>query len=249
MAKKTGLIFRGVMSMQEILGKIRRAVQDFEMIQEGDVIAVGVSGGKDSITLLYGLHLLKRFYPIKFEVMGLMLSLGFENFDPTPIKNFCEEKGIPFFVKHTEIKKIVFDYRKEKNPCSLCANLRRGALNDFAKEKGCNKVALAHHYDDLIVTFMMNLFYNGRLHTFEPVTFLDRSRITLIRPLIYVREKEVRSAVKKNNLPVVENPCPMAGNTTRHSIENLIRNLEKEIPELDKRIFTAIKKDVFQLKN
>jgi tRNA(Ile)-lysidine synthase TilS/MesJ len=249
MAKKGGLIFRGVMSMQKILGKIRRAVQDFEMIQEGDAIAVGVSGGKDSITLLYGLHLLKRFYPIKFEVMGLMLSLGFENFDPTPIKNFCEEKGIPFFIKYTEIKKIVFDYRKEKNPCSLCANLRRGALNDFAKEKGCNKVALAHHYDDLITTFMMNLFYNGRLHTFEPVTFLDRSQITLIRPLIYVREKEVRSAVRRNNLPVVENPCPMAGNTTRHSIENLIRNLEKEIPELDKRIFTAIKKDVFQLKN
>ncbi|MFV9567744.1 ATP-binding protein [Thermoanaerobacter mathranii] len=231
--------------MQKILGRIRRAVQDFNMIEEGDIIAVGVSGGKDSVTLLYGLHLLKNFYPKKFEVMGLMLTLGYDNFDPKPVENFCREKEIPFFIKETEIKKIVFDYRKEENPCSLCANLRRGALNNFAKEKGCNKVALAHHYDDLIDTFIMNLFYNGRLHTFEPVSFLDRSKITVIRPMIYVKEKDIRSEVKKNNLPVVKNPCPVEGHTTRHYIRSLIIDLKKEIPEIDKRIFTAIKKDIF----
>jgi len=157
----------------------------------------------------------------------------------------AKAKGIPFFIKETDIKKIVFDYRKEENPCSLCANLRRGALNNFAKEKGCNKVALAHHYDDLIDTFIMNLFYNGRLHTFEPVSFLDRSKITVIRPMIYVKEKDIRSEVKKSNLPVVKNPCPVEGHTKRHYIRNLLIDLKKEIPEIDKRIFTAIKKDVF----
>jgi len=233
--------------MQKILGKLRRAVQDFDMIQDGDYIAVGVSGGKDSIALLYGMHLLKKFYPIKFDVVGLMLTLGYENFNTTEIEKFCREKEISFFIKETDIKKIVFDYRKEDNPCSLCANLRRGALNNFAIEKGCNKVALGHHYNDLIETLIMNMFYNGRLHTFEPVSYLDRSKITVLRPFIYVKEKDIKSEVKKNNLPIVINPCPVEGNTKRHYIKKLINDLKFNVPDIDKHIFSAIKKDIFNM--
>lgn len=235
--------------MQKILGKLRRAIQDFNMIQEGDVIGVGVSGGKDSITLLYGLSLLKKFYPVKFDVIGLMITMGYDDFKIDETVKFCSNNNIPFFIKGTDIKKIVFDYRQEKNPCSLCANMRRGALNNFALEKGCNKVALAHHYNDLIETLIMSLFYNGRLSTFEPVTYLERTGLSVIRPLIYIKEKEIKIAVRKNCLPVVKNPCPVDGYTTRQYVKDLLINLKKTIPDIDKHIFTAIKKDVFHYKD
>lgn len=225
--------------MQRLVGKIRKAVQDYNMIEEGDIIAVGVSGGKDSITLLYALSLLQKYYPIRFKVMGLTLTMGYEGMDFEKTMEFCQKNDIEYHIKQTQIAKIVFDVRKEKNPCSLCANLRRGALNNFALEMGCNKVALAHHYDDLIETFLLSVFYEGRISTFLPVTKLDRTGLTVMRPMIYVREREIKGVVKRHNLPVVFNPCPANGNTKRQYIKDLIKDLAKQIPDLEKHIFSC----------
>lgn len=226
--------------MKKIISLTRRAIEDYDMIQEGDKIAVGVSGGKDSLVLLRALAELSRYYPKKFEVMGITLDMGY-NADYSEIQKMCDELGVEYKVKHTNFKEIIFDIRKENNPCSLCAKMRRGALNDTALENGCKKVALGHHNDDVLETFFLSLIYEGRISCFSPDTFLDRTGVTQIRPMIYVRERDIRGAVRNHNIPVVTNPCPANGVTKRQYMKDLIRQIEKETtPGLRKRLFHAI---------
>lgn len=234
--------------MKQILGAMRKAVNDFDMIQDGDKIVVGISGGKDSMTLLYALKLFQRFSPAKFDLYAVTLSMGFENFDVTPIQDFCNKIDVPYKVVHTEIAKIVFDIRKESNPCALCAKMRRGALHDTVKELGFNKIALGHHADDAIETMFLSMLYEGRITTFKPVTYLDRKGIYNIRPLVYVREKQVISAIEKHSIPVVKSPCPMDKNTKREEVKQLLNQIYKTIPEGRDRLLTAINnKDNFGL--
>ncbi|ALX09857.1 PP-loop family protein [Acetivibrio thermocellus AD2] len=212
------------------------------MIQDGDRIAVGVSGGKDSLTLLVALRQLKNFLPVKFELKAITLTMGIGEVDLSPVRELCERIDVSYTVEETLIGKIVFEERKEKNPCSLCANLRRGALHNTAKRLGCNKVALAHHMDDVIETFLLSLFYEGRIHTFSPVTYLDRKGLYLIRPLIYTEEKLVKQFVKANNIITVANPCPANGYTKRQYIKDLLAELRKENRQIKSNIFGAIKR-------
>ena len=228
--------------MKSILSYVRRAVEDYNMIEEGDRIAVGVSGGKDSLTLLMALKGLQRFYPKKFELEAITLDMGFEGFDPSGIQKMCDELEVNYTVKSTGIGKIIFDVRKETNPCSLCAKLRRGALHNTALEQGCNKVALGHHNDDVIETFFLCLFFEGRINCFSPVTYLDRKNITLIRPMIYMPEKMTKKAVEKFHLPVAFNPCPANGETKRQYIKELLGDLDRENRGLKGKIFGAIQR-------
>ena len=228
------------MKLQQLLSYTRKAVDDYQMIEEGDHIAVGISGGKDSLTLLYALHGLKRFYPKKFKLSAITVNLGYEKFDTEPLRALCEELEVPYTVVDTEIAHILFEERKESNPCSLCAKMRKGALNDAVKEMGCNKVAYAHHKDDVVETMIMSLIYEGRFHTFSPVTYLDRTEITVIRPLIYMTEADVIGFVNKNNVPVVKSPCPADGYTKREYVKELLRDINKETPGVKSRMFTAI---------
>ena len=228
------------MTLQQILSPIRKAVDDYHMIDDGDTIAVGISGGKDSLTLLNGLHALMRFYPHPFQIHAVTVDLGFDNLDLSKIKGLCEHMDIPYTVVSTEIASIVFEKRKESNPCSLCAKMRKGALNQAIKELGCNKVAYAHHKDDVVETMLMSLIYEGRFHTFSPVTYLDRMNLTVIRPLIYMNEADVIGYVNKNRIPVVKSPCPADGYTRREYIKNLLRSLNRENPGVKDRMFTAI---------
>lgn len=226
--------------MRKTLSYIRKAVDDYNMINEGDHITVGVSGGKDSLTLLAGLNALKRFYPMKFTLSAVSIDMGFENMDFSPIQKLCDELEVPYHIKKTDIREIIFDIRKEKNPCSLCANMRRGALNETAKEIGSDKVALGHHYDDVVETFWMNQIFEGRLGCFSPVTYLDRKQVTVIRPMIYMPEAYVKGFVKQENLPVVKSCCEADGNTMREEVKQLLRDMEKQYPGLKKRLFTAL---------
>lgn len=227
--------------MKRIVSYVRKAVEDYDMIQDGDRVAVGVSGGKDSLILLAALANLSRFYPKKFEVLALTLDMGY-NCDYTPIKEFCKKYGVEHIVKNTNIKEVIFDYRKELNPCSLCAKMRRGALNDFAIEQGCRTVALGHHNDDVLETFLLSLLYEGRINCFSPVTYLDRTDIYQIRPLIYTKEGDIKGAAKRNNVPVLKNPCPADGVTKRQEIKDILSSLDKTVnPGMKKRLFTAIK--------
>lgn len=226
---------------------MRKAIQDYNMIREGDRIAVGVSGGKDSLTLLCGLKRLQSFYPEKFELEAITLTLGFDDVaDIEPITRFCESIGVRHTVVSTLIGKIVFDMRNEKNPCSLCANMRRGALHNEAKHLQCNKVALGHHRDDVIETLLLSLYYEGRINTFSPVTYLDRKDLYLIRPMIYMEEKEIRSFVKQFGLPVVNNCCPANGNTKRQYVKDLLDKLAKENRSIKDNIFGAVKRSKIQ---
>ena len=226
--------------LKRLLSFVRRAVDDYSMINDGDVIGVGVSGGKDSLALLETLATMRRFYPKKYEIKAITIDMGFESADFSPIKNFCDKIDVEFKTVKTEISKIVFDVRKESNPCSLCAKMRRGALHLAAKELGCNKVALGHHFDDAVETFIMNLFFEGRIGCFSPVTYLSNRDITLIRPLIYAEERDVRYFANKRNLPVYKNPCPEDRNTERENIKLLLANIEKGNKGLRHRIFHAI---------
>lgn len=226
--------------MRKILSVLRRAIEDYEMIEAGDKIAVGLSGGKDSLVLLYAMSELRRFYPLPFELCAITLDLGYAEFDTTPLKEFCEKINVPFILVKTQIAEIVFDVRKEENPCSLCANMRRGALNNAAKDAGCNKVLLGHHFDDVIETFMLSLVYEGRLSCFSPVTYLDRADLTIMRPLVYTPEYEIRSVAKKYNLPICKNPCKADGNTKREDIKRLIESLRAENKDIKEKIFGAI---------
>jgi tRNA 2-thiocytidine biosynthesis protein TtcA len=229
-------------AIKRILGQTRKAIQDFGMIQEGDRIAVGVSGGKDSLTLLIALRRLMDFYPIKYELKAVTISMGIGDPDFSPVGRLCGEIGVEYIIEDTYIGKIVFEDKQEDNPCSLCANLRRGALNNTAVRLGCNKVALAHNRDDVIETLLLSTFYEGRIHSFSPVTYLDRKGITVIRPLIYVEEKKIKATVKDQHLQIVHNPCPANGHTKRQFIKELLMDLTADNREIKNNIFGAIKR-------
>lgn len=229
------------MRLQQVLSYVRRAADDYHMIQEGDRIAVGISGGKDSLTLLYALHGLQRFYPQHFELHAVTVDLGFQNLDLSKIESICrDELQIPYTIVKTDIADVIFEQRKEANPCSLCAKMRKGALNDAIKKEGCNKVAYAHHKDDVVETMLMSLIFEGRFHTFSPVTYLDRTGITVIRPLLYMNEADVIGFVNKNQVPVVKSLCPADGHTKREYVKQLLRQLNLENPGVKERMFTAI---------
>lgn len=228
------------MKLQQVLSYVRKAVDDYHMIDEGDKIAVGISGGKDSLTLLYALNSLKRFYPKKFELCAVTVDLGFDNLNLEKIESLCEELNVKYTIVKTDIAQIIFQERKETNPCSLCAKMRKGALNEAIKAEGCNKIAYAHHKDDVVETMLMSLIFEGRFHTFSPVTYLDRMDLTVIRPLMYMNEADVIGFVHKYNVPVVKSPCPADGHTKREYVKMLLRQLNLENPGVKERMFTAI---------
>lgn len=227
--------------MQKILSLVRRAVDDFGMLGDGDKVAVGVSGGKDSLLTLWALAELRRFYPNAFQVEAITLDMG-SGQDFSTVKSFCASLDVPYTIVPTQIFEVVFEIRKETHPCSLCAKMRRGALHEAAVSRGIHKVALGHHFDDAVETFMLSLFYEGRVSCFRPVTYLDRKDITLLRPLLYVEESQVRKATRALNLPVVENPCPANGFTKRQEVKELLITLEKTYPDLRNKIFGAMKR-------
>ncbi len=226
--------------VKRLLSFVRRAVDDYDMISEGDKIAVGVSGGKDSLALLCALARLRLFYPKKFDVVAITVDMGFEGGDFSPIQDFCKTLGVEYVIERTEIAKIIFDVRKESNPCSLCAKMRRGSLHAAAVNAGCNKVALGHHYDDAVETFMMNLFFEGRIGCFSPKSYLSNRKITLIRPLIYAQEKDVRYFARRQELPVLQSLCPEDHATERENMKKLLHELERENEGLRHRIFHAM---------
>lgn len=230
--------------MQRILGFMRKAIEEFNLIEDGDRVAVGVSGGKDSIILLKGLCLLKRFIGIDYEVVAITLDpqFGGKQGDYTKVQELCDEHGIKYILKRTQIGEIVFDIRKEAHPCSLCAKMRRGALHDAAVEAGCNKVALGHHYDDAIETFVMNLFIEGRIGCFSPKSYLSRKNITLIRPLIFAQEKDVKSAVNRLNIPIVKSICPADGVTKRQETKEFLAERERNDHGFKDRLFGAMRR-------
>lgn len=228
------------MQLQRLLSYTRKAVDEYDMIQENDHIAVGISGGKDSLTLLYALHGLKRFYPKKFKLSAITVDLGFEDFDLSPILSLCKELDIPYRIVRSDIYNILFHVRKENNPCSLCAKMRKGALNQAVKEMGCNKVAYAHHKDDIIETMLLSLIFEGRFHSFSPRTYLDRMDLTVIRPLMFVDEMDVIGFKNKYALPVVKSKCPVDGHTKRQYAKELLRSLNEENPGVRERMFHAI---------
>ncbi len=230
--------------MQQILSYMRKAIEDYHMIEEGDKIAVALSGGKDSISMLMGFKNLQLFYPKHFDIIAVSINPGFEFFDKTFLKNLCDKLEIPLFIEDTNIKEIVFDIRKEKNPCSLCANFRRGALNSVAIREGCNKIALGHNEDDVLETFLLNLLYTGTINTFSPVSYMDRSNITLIRPLIYAPEKYIKKFVRKNNIEVMDKSCPMDGFSKREDMKNMIKELQIDIPHIRANLYGAIKRNI-----
>jgi tRNA 2-thiocytidine biosynthesis protein TtcA len=217
---------------KRLLTPIKKTILQYKMIEEGDRVAIGLSGGKDSSTLLYILSILREELPFHFELIPISLSLGFEDFDIFPLKQFVKELGHELYIKETNISQIVFEYKKEKNPCSLCANLRRGILFEYAASLKCNKLAYGHHLDDGIETFFMNLFYGGKLGVFKPTTYMDRANITLIRPMIAIEEKTIINFVKAKNIPVIHNPCPADKNTKREEIKALVKKLSTEYPDL-----------------
>lgn len=228
------------MKLQQLLSYVRRAVDDYHMIQEGDKIAVGISGGKDSLSLLYALAHLRIFYPNHFELIAITVDLGWGNFDLEEIKVLCDKLDVEFVVVHTDIAKIVFDQRKETNPCSLCAKMRKGALNEKIKELGCNKVAYGHHKDDVVETLLLSLIFEGRIHSFSPVTYLDRMDLTVIRPLLYVDEADIIGFKNKMSLPVAKSPCPMDGYSKREYAKDLVKQLNHDHSGARDRMFRAI---------
>ena len=228
------------MKLQQLLSYTRKAVDEYNMINTGDHIAVGISGGKDSLTLLYALHGLKRFYPNKFDLSAITIDLGYEKCDFTPVQELCRELEVPYKIVKTDIAKILFEDRKETNPCSLCAKMRKGALNEAVKEMGCNKVAYAHHKDDIIETMLLSLIFEGRFHSFSPKTYLDRTDLTVIRPMMFVDEADVIKFKDKYNLPVVTSRCPVDGLTKRQYAKDLVRELESAHAGARNRMFTAI---------
>jgi tRNA(Ile)-lysidine synthase TilS/MesJ len=230
--------------MQKLLGYMRRAVTEYDMLADGDTIAVGVSGGKDSLCLLYGLHLLKRFIGFDYKLIAITADMRF-NGQPTDfsgVSEFCEGLGIEYIIVPTDIAQVVFDIRKEPNPCSLCAKMRRGVLHETAKSAGCNKIALGHSFNDAIETFVMNLFMEGRLGCFSPVSYLSRRDLTLIRPLVFAPEKEIRRAARANELPIVKSPCPEDGHTKRQEIKEFLASRERVDKGFTERLFGAMRK-------
>ena len=227
--------------MQHLMGMVRRCVDDYQMIEAGDKIAVGVSGGKDSLALLALMAGLQKYYPKPFSLAAITIDMGM-GMDFGPVEEFCKSLQVPFTCVRTEIGPLIFDVRKEKNPCSMCAKMRRGALNDALKQLGFNKIALGHHYDDAVETFLLSLFYEGRLSCFQPVTYLSRMDVTQIRPMLYIGEKAVESFTRRQNLPVVENRCPADKSTKRQEVKDLLAVLQKQYPDLKTKIFGAMQR-------
>ena len=230
------------MKLQQVLSYVRKAVDDYHMIETGDKIAIGISGGKDSLTLLYALHGLKRFYPKSFDIHAVTVDLGFDNLNLDKIKELCKELDVDYTIVQTDIAKIIFEERQESNPCSLCAKMRKGALNDAIKACGCNKVAYAHHKDDVVETMLMSLIFEGRFHTFSPVTYLDRMDLTVIRPLMYMNEADVIGFIRKYNVPVVKSPCPADGHTSREATKQFLAERDKLDKGFSDRIFGAMRR-------
>lgn len=228
------------MKLQRLMSLTRKAIDDYQMIENGDKIAVGISGGKDSLALLYALAGLRRFYPKKFTLEAITVDLGFPGFDLSKITELCETLEVPYTVVKTDIGEVIFQSREETNPCSLCAKMRKGAFNEEAKRLGCNKSAYAHHKDDVIETMLMSLIYEGRYYTFAPVTYLDRMDITLIRPLIYVKEADIVGFKNLYDLPIQKNPCPADGYTKREYAKDLIKQINEDSPGVAERLFHAI---------
>lgn len=228
--------------MQRMMGLVRRCADDYQMISPNDKIAVGVSGGKDSLTLLALLAAMREYYPKPFELTAITIDMGLEGMDFSPVAEFCKTLNVPFQIVKTEIGPIIFDYRKEKNPCSMCAKMRRGALNNALTDLGFQKIALGHHYDDAVETFLMSLLFEGRLSCFQPVTYLDRTGVTQIRPMLYLTEGMVQNFAAEHHLPVVHNNCPADKHTKREEIKQLIVTLSKDYPDLKDRIFGAMQR-------
>jgi len=226
------------------LTRVKKAIIDYNMIESGDKIAVGVSGGKDSSTLLFILDLLRKYSPWKFDIVAVNVDLGWE-IDLGPVADFCRERDIPFEIVKSDIARVVFDIRKEPNPCSLCSRMRRGALDSAAVELGCNKVALAHHADDMMETLLLNLIFTGRFETFLPKTYMSRKNVTVIRPLIYLSERTIKSIARSQNLPVIESPCPATGKTKREDMGKLLDHMEQIFPKARENILAAIKRRNF----
>lgn len=228
--------------MQKLLSMARRAIQDYDMIQDGDKIAVGVSGGKDSITLLAMLHAYSRFSTQKFELLAINIDLGFADTNQDEVqalRDYCASIGVELIIKNTDIAQIIFEDRKEKSPCSLCSKMRRGTLNTIAIENGCNKLALGHHADDVLETMLMSLIFEGRFSTFAPISYMDRSGMTLIRPFIYTEEKVLSYTAKKYNLPIVHNPCPSDKHTSRQDMKEMVKQLDSKY-HAKQKMLTAI---------
>lgn len=234
--------------MKKILSAMRKGIQDYKMIEEGDRIAVGVSGGKDSLTLLCALAALRKFSEVNFEVKAVTLDMGFKGTDFSGIQSLCDELGIEYIIKKSDIAEILFEVRKEKNPCSLCAKMRRGAINDLARFNGCNKVALGHHYEDVLETFFLSLFFEGRINCFSPVTYLSRTDMYVIRPMIYVAEGDIKGYARRNNIPVVHNPCPMDGKSQRSVMKDFINMKQADDKAFKKKIMHAIQTGIEQWK-
>ena len=229
--------------MKKVLGCIRRACEDFHLIENGDIVAVGVSGGKDSLLLLYALSLYRKFAPQRFEVKGLTLTMGLEPFDTSKVAALCEKLGVEYIVRPTEIGRIIFEERHEKNPCSLCAKMRRGALNDLAKECGCNKVALGHHRDDALETLLLCLLHEGRIHTFHPKSYLSKADLTVIRPMVYLPEKHIIHVAREMQLPIIPSPCPANGATEREEMKYLLDSLCKLYPNAREMMLSALQNE------
>ncbi len=233
--------------MKKTLGCVRKADHDFRMIDRGDRIAVGVSGGKDSLLLLHALSLYRKFSHKVFSLTAVTVTMGLEPFDLDPVRKLCDGLEIPYIVRETEIGKIIFDYRKEKNPCALCSKMRRAVLANTCVELGCNKLALGHHREDAIETLLMSLFFEGRFHTFHPCTAMSRTGITVIRPLVYLPESHVKHMTKVLSLPLVESPCPANGNTRRAEMKDLLRRLRHLYPDINDRFLHALQQDHYDL--
>ena len=228
--------------MQKLLSQVRKCIRDYQMLSPGDRVAVGVSGGKDSLALLRLLAELREHSAVPFELLAVTLDMGYEEMDFSPVADLCARLQVPYTLRRTQIREIVFDIRKEENPCALCAKLRRGILNETAVALGANKVALGHHYDDTVETFALSLIYEGRISCFLPVTYLDRTGLTLIRPMLYLHEKTIRNFAEREHLPVVHNPCPADKNTKREDVKALLYELEGRYPGLKDNIFGGLQR-------
>ncbi len=229
---------------KDLFAKIRKASRDYGLIEENDTIAIGLSGGKDSTLLLYAMAVLKRTLPCDFNIKAVSLDLGWGN-DYTEMRAFCEKLEVPFEIIPSEIGPLIFNERKEKNPCSLCARMRRGAINGWAHDNGCNKVALGHHMDDVIETLLMSLFYEGHMQTFAPRAYLTRSDVTVIRPMVYVSEHDITKIGRQIGIPIIKNLCPADGYTTRSNIKHLLTNLQQDNPRVKERMMSAVENDLW----